>query len=198
MPDMDRFFRLGGVFASVILIAFGVGAIVIGVNGHSEVTDSIKREAITGTPDMTPGRHCGRSDKGTKVASQELPTCSVADKPVDSGSRAKCFADYLRIHTLEATGNRTYSQMGQFLTAKGKETSDKALAAKDPKTGQPTPNGARNVWVTSTALSTALNTSYFAQQVSLFSIVMGIALLFTGIGFLVITVGVLRRRPTKK
>ena len=53
------------------------------------------------------------------------------------------------------------------------------------------------LWVTSTALSTALSTSYFAQQVALFSIVMGIALVLTGIGFLVLTLGVSRRsEPT--
>lgn len=121
-----------------------------------------------------------------------VPTCSVAGKPVDSGASAKCFAQYMRIHALEASGGRTYSQMGQFLTAAGKETNDKAAAAKDPKTGQPVPNGARNVWVTETGLSTALNTSFFAQQVALFSIVMGIALLLTGTGFLVLTVSLLR------
>jgi len=43
--------------------------------------------------------------------------------------------------------------------------------------------------VTETALSTALNTSYFAEQVAVFSIVMGIAMVFTGIGFLVLTLG---------
>jgi len=77
--------------------------------------------------------------------------------------------------------------MGQFLTADGKETSDKTLAATDPKTGQPTPNGARNVWVTETALGTALNTSYFASSVGLFAIIVGIALLLIGVGLLVLT-----------
>ena len=43
------------------------------------------------------------------------------------------------------------------------------------------------MWVTETALTTALNTAYFAEQVALFSIVMGVALLLTGIGFLVLT-----------
>ncbi len=104
----------------------------------------------------------------------------------------------MRIHSLEATGGRVYSEMGQYLTPAGKETNDKAAAAKDPKSGQPVANGARNVWVTETALTTALNTSFFAQQVSLFSIVMGIALLLTGIGFLVMTAGGLHlhRRQT--
>lgn len=189
----NRAFSLGGVIASIILIAFGIGAIVIGASGHSEVRHNIKREAITGTPDMTPVG-IAAAVKGTNVAIVKLPTCSVAGKKIDSGSRAKCFAEYMRIHALEATGGRTYSQMGQFLTTQGKETDDKSQAAKDPKTGRPTPNGARNVWVTETALSTALNTSYFAQQVALFSIVMGIALLLTGVGFLVLTAGVLRQR----
>ena len=38
-------------------------------------------------------------------------------------------------------------------------------------------NGARNVWVTETALTTALNTSYMATQLALFGIVVGIAAL---------------------
>jgi hypothetical protein len=92
-------------------------------------------------------------------------------------------------HALEATGGKRYAEMGRFLTADGKETSDENLAAKDPKTGQPVENGLRNLWVTETALSTALNTSFFAERVAVFSIVMGIAMLLTGVGFLVLTLG---------
>jgi hypothetical protein len=117
-----------------------------------------------------------------------LPTCSVADKPINTGGQAKCFASYVRIHALEATGGRTYSQIGQYLTAAGKETSDKAAAAIDPKTGKPVPNAARNIWVTATALTTALNTSYFAESVALSALVMGIALLLIGIGPVVLSV----------
>jgi hypothetical protein len=184
---VNRAFSLGGIVASIILIAFGLGAIIIGATGRSDVTQQIKQEQITGTPDMSPeGIRAGIKEADLDV---EAPTCDVADEPIDNGSEAKCFAEYLRIHALEATGGRVYSQMGQFLTASGEETSDAAKAAKDPKTGRPVPNAARNTWVTATALSTALNTSYFAQQVALFSIVMGIALLLTGIGFLVLTLG---------
>jgi hypothetical protein len=186
-----KFLKYGGIAASLVLIAFGIGALVTGMNGRSTVHDSLALEHITGTADMTPAG-IAAAVKGTKVASVSLPTCSVAGKPIDSGSRAKCFASYMRIHALEGTDGRTYSQMGQFLTAQGKETSDKALAGKDPKTGQPTPNGARNVWVTETALGTALNTSYFAASVALFAIIMGIALMLTGIGFLVLTIRWLR------
>jgi hypothetical protein len=186
-----KFFKYAGIAASILLIAFGIGALVSGVNGRSTVHDSLALEQITGTPDMTPAG-IAAAVKGTKVASVSLPTCSVAGKAIDNGSNAKCFASYMRIHALEATDGRTYSQMGQYLTAQGKETSDKTLAAKDPKTGQPTPNAARNVWVTETALSTALNTSYFAASVALFAIIMGIALMLTGIGLLVLTIRWLR------
>jgi multisubunit Na+/H+ antiporter MnhC subunit len=43
--------------------------------------------------------------------------------------------------------------------------------------------------VTETALTTALNTSFFAERVAVFSIVMGVALLLTGIGFFILTLG---------
>jgi hypothetical protein len=180
-------FSLGGIVASIILIAFGLGAIVVGAVGRSDVTEQIKQEQITGSEDMSPeGIQAGIEEAELDV---EAPSCDVADEPIDSGSEAKCFAEYLRIHALESTGGRVYSQMGQFLTESGEETSNPEEAATDPETGRPVPNAARNTWVTATALSTALNTSYFAQQVALFSIVMGIALLLTGIGFLVLTLG---------
>jgi hypothetical protein len=100
----------------------------------------------------------------------------------------------MRILALEATGGQVYAQMGQYVDANGKPTDDKAMAAIDPKTKQPVANGARTTWINETALSTALNTSYFAENVALFSIVMGIALLLTGVGFAVLTLGLLPRR----
>ena len=187
---MNRLFVIGGLIASIVLIAFGVASIVIGASGHSEVGKDLKREKIEGTPDMTPKATAAATKKaGLDV---ELPTCSVAGQTVDNGTRAKCFASYMRIHALEASGGKTYAEMPRFATADGKGTNDPAMATKNPKTGEPMDNPARNVWVTETALGTALNTSYFAQQVSLFSIVMGIALLLSGIGFLVLTLSVLR------
>jgi len=187
----NRFFKYAGIAASIVLIAFGVGSTVTGFNGLSTVHDNLGLERITGSPNMNPTA-IREETKAAGLTNVALPTCSVADQAIDNGSRARCFASYIRIHTLEATAGRTYSEMGQFLTAEGKETSDKAAAAKDPKTGQPVPNAARNIWVTATALTTALNTSFFAENVSLFAIIMGIALLLTGIGLLVLTIRWLR------
>jgi hypothetical protein len=84
--------------------------------------------------------------------------------------------------------------MDRFLDENGQPTSDEEAAAVDEQSGEPVENPARQIWVTETALSTALNTSYFAEKVAEFSIVMGIALLLTGIGFLVLTLGALRSR----
>jgi hypothetical protein len=85
--------------------------------------------------------------------------------------------------------------MPRFLDKNGKPTSDEAQAAKDPATGAPVANHARDLWVTYTSLSTALNTSYFAEAVGVFGIVMGIALLLVGIGFLVLVLGGIERKP---
>ena len=69
-----------------------------------------------------------------------------------------------------------------------------AQAAKNPD-GSPQSNAARNIWVTETALTTALYTSYFGENVALFAIIVGIALLLVGIGFVVLIVVARRTAP---
>jgi F0F1-type ATP synthase membrane subunit c/vacuolar-type H+-ATPase subunit K len=49
--------------------------------------------------------------------------------------------------------------------------------------------------VTETALTTALNMSYMAEQLSLFSIIVGVALLLAGIGFGILAIGGALRNP---
>jgi hypothetical protein len=178
----------GGVVASVILIAFGVGSIAIAISGRSQVQTDIAREQVVGTPDMTPALI------KTEAASYGLknipiPSCAVANVPIKTGSQAECFAEYMRIHTLDATHGQEYSQMPEYLTATGTGTNNVKDAAMVK--GAPVSNPARNIWVTETALTTALDTSYFAEQVSLFSIMVGIALLLSGIGFLVLSLSVM-------
>ena len=168
---MSKVFQYGGIVASIVLIAIGAGALYMGTSGRAEVRDNLKREQIVGTPDMAK---------------------SVANRQVLTGAQAKAFAAGMRKHTLEATGGQTYSQMGRYLTAAGKPTNDEKAAAVDKATGKPVENGARNIWVTETALTTALHTSYFAESVATFAIVMGIAMLLSGIGFSILTLRVLR------
>jgi hypothetical protein len=193
----SNIFKWGGIAASIVLIAFGAGSIAIGAWGINNVRDNLKLEQISGSPDMTPSAIKAEGAKAG-LTNVSYPTCNVADEPITNGSEARCFAQYMRIHTLEATGGQTYAQMGRFLDENGKPTSDESQAAKDPKTGQPVENGLRNLWVTETALTTALNVSFFAERVGVFGIVMGIALLLTGIGFLVLTLGGLERKAVAK
>ena len=115
---MKPFMKYGGIVASIILIAFGIGSIVTGVNGRNEVRNTLKAEQIVGTPDM---------DK------------AIANKPIDTGAKAKLFAAGIRKHTLEATGGQLYSQMGQYLTPAGKQTSDVKAAAIDTRPASPFP-----------------------------------------------------------
>lgn len=169
---MRKFTEYGGIAAALVLIVFGIGAMTAGFVGRDQVRSDLAREHIVGTPDM----------KG------------VANQKIDTGGKARQFAAGMRVHTLEATGGRTYAEMPRFATADGKGTNDPKAALKDPKSGQPQDNPARNIWVTETALTTALNTSYFAENVALFAIVMGFALLLSGIGFGVVTLRVLRKQ----
>jgi len=73
-------------------------------------------------------------------------------------------------------------------------TSDTKYAQVD-RTGQPVENGLRNLWVTETALTTALNTSYMAERLADFGIVVGVALLLSGIGFAILAIGGALRNP---
>jgi hypothetical protein len=189
-------FKIGGLVAGAVLIAFGVVVIVLAFNGHSTVQDELKAQQIVGTPDMTPTAIKAEGAKAG-LKNVDYPTCTVAGQSVDTGSEARCFAQYMNIHALEATGGYVYAQMGQYEAkpdapksqlAPGGGTSNPQYAQTDPKTGQPLSNGARTVWVTETALSTALNTSYMATQLSYFSLVVGVALLLAGIGFIVLAV----------
>jgi uncharacterized iron-regulated membrane protein len=200
---MRRGLEIGGLVAAVVLIAFGVASIVMGSNGQSTVSNELNKQNIVGTPDMTPSAIAAEA-KDAGLKNVELPTCDVAEKPIDSGDRARCFASYMTIHALEATGGYVYAEMGQFEakpgTPKGElspggGTSNEEFAAIDPETGRPAENSARDVWVTQTALGTALNASYMADRLSLFGLVIGIALLLTGIGFLVLVAGGSVRDP---
>jgi uncharacterized membrane protein YidH (DUF202 family) len=204
-----KIFEIGGYVAAAVLIAFGIAAIVMGVNGRNEVRTDIKREVIVGSPDMnrTAILAAAKEAKLPQEVINDLPTCDVAGKAIDSGSRAKCFASYMRIHTLEATGGYTYAQIGRY-TAKpnapkseiavGGGTDNPLFALVDPKTNRPVANGARDLWVTETALTTALNTSFFAEQVAMFGIVVGIALVLVGIGLAILAFFSLRWLPARE
>jgi hypothetical protein len=181
---MRRWLQYGGFAAGIVLIAFGAVALFMGVSGRSTVRDSLSQEKIVGSPDMTPAL-IAVAAKEAGLVNVSLPTCSVAGVTVSNGAQARCFASYMRIHALEASGGKTYSEMARYASADGKGTNDKAAAVKSDS-GQPLDNPVRAVWVSETAFATALNVSYMAEQLALFGMVVGIALLLSGIGFIVL------------
>jgi hypothetical protein len=190
---MKKFLEIGGFIAGAVLIVFGVATIALGANGRSTVNNSLSQEQIVGTPDMTPAGIKAEAAKAG-LTGISFPSCSVANKAITNGSTARCFAEYMRIHALEATGGLTYAQMGRFATANGKPAGTNDATKAVQVNGQPSANSARDVWVTETALTTALNVSYMATQLSLFSIVIGIALLLAGVGFVILDWAALHSR----
>ena len=202
---MRKAFELGGIVAAAVLIVFGAVAITMGFSGRHTVNKSLQNEYIVGSSDMTPSAIRAEAQKaGIASAVKQWPAKSVANQKIDTGARARLMAQYMHIHALEATQGFTYAQMGIY-TAKpgtpkaqlmaGGGTDNTAYAAIDPNTKQPVQNGARQVWITETALTTALNTSYMASQLGLFGIVVGIALLLSGFGFAILAIGGALRNP---
>ena len=189
---MKKVLEIGGFVSGAILIFFGVAVIALGANARSTVNSSLNQEQITGSPDMTPALIKVEATKAG-LTNVGLPGCNVAGLAINTGPRARCFATYMRIHALEASGGLTYAQMPRFATADGKGTND-AAAALNGSNGQPVANAARDTWVTETALATALNVSFMADRLALFSVVIGFALLLSGIGFIVLDYAALHRR----
>jgi hypothetical protein len=176
-----RIFELGGVIAGVILVAFGVVALLMSINARSDVRAAIAEQKITATPDAAEITN-GKLEPG---------------QPIKTGADARAFADVMEFHALEATEGQRYAEMGRFLTPSGQATDDEAAAAKTDD-GRPVENGLRNLWVTETALTTALNMSYMAENLALFGMVVGVALLLTGIGFIILALGGALRRVSRE
>jgi hypothetical protein len=184
-PGIRKLSWAGGLAAGVLLVAVGAIWVWQGASARSEVQDTISREQIVGTPDMSPATF-----EGTLPAGVSVPDCDVADEAITTGAEARCFADWMRVHALEGTGGKTFSQMGRFLDADGNDVFNESEAATDPQTGQPVSNPARDLWVTQRALATGLELSFVGEQVSLFAIATGGLFLVIGIGLLVmLTVG---------
>ena len=96
-----------------------------------------------------------------------LPSCDVANKSIDIGLRGALLRG---VHADPRTGvlgrPRRNSQMGRDAAADGspKGTNDATTALLAD--GKPVANAARNTWVTETALATALNMGYMAEQLA--------------------------------
>jgi hypothetical protein len=177
-----RSLRIGGYISGGLLIFFGIAVIALGIWGFAFTRDHIEREGITFGPIEDPA-----------VAEHAE---QWAGEPVDTGRKALAQAEIMREHTLSNTGGLTYAEMGQYQSAENPSdpvgTNDAEAAAQD-ENGEPISNSARNIWVTETALATALDMGFMSEMLSIFSIIVGMALLLTGIGLVILAKAVFGR-----
>lgn len=182
-----RFWEIGGFIAGGVLIVFGVVAIFMGISGFNTTRDAIKQENIV----------FGSVDDPAVAEHAE----QWAGEQVTTGDQARAFALVMREHALESTGGLTYAEMGRFVSGANPDdpagTNDEEAALKDAE-GNPVSNSARNTWVTVTGLSSALNMSYMAERLSVFGLVVGVALLLTGVGLVILAFAVFGRREQAK
>ena len=187
-----RWLEWGGYAAGAVLIAFGIAVIALALNGRSTVHNSLKDEKITGTPDMTPAAIKEEAAQaGLKDIS--LPSCSVCRQGDRQRRPWRCRA----VHAGSTRWRRPAAWSTPSAALRdddGKGTNDAAKASKGPSgLRSTTPRGR------SGSPNSALdrrNVSYMADQLALFSLVVGIALLLTGVGFIILAAGGALRRTT--
>jgi hypothetical protein len=181
-----KIWEIGGFIAGAVLIVFGAVAIYLGVNGFSTTRDAIQDEQIY------------FSTAEDEDAATDKYASEWYGEQVKTGEQSRAFAKIMREHQLERTEGLTYAEMGRFMAAANPEdpkgTSDEEAALKDDE-GNPVSNPARQSWVTAVAITTALNTSYMAEQLSIFGLVVGVALLLTGVGLVILAFAVFGREP---
>jgi hypothetical protein len=117
------------------------------------------------------------------VAREKIVTtedASIPNAPVRDPFTLKAQADVIRKHTLKVTEGKTYAEMPQQVAKL--DASGSAVLDKD---GKPVmvPNAARNIWVTATTLTTALNLGIITYLFSVLVILLGFVSIWTGVVF---------------
>ena len=117
------------------------------------------------------------------VAREQITTpadASIPNAPVRGPLTLASQADIIRDHVLETTDGKTYSQMPQKVQ-KIDASGQPVLDAQ----GQPVmvSNDARTIWITATALTTALNLGIVTYVFSALIILLGLISIWTGITF---------------
>ena len=161
---MKKAFPVALMLIGVVFLAAGVYTVVRGLDAKGQVRDELEAQKIV-TPE----------------------DASIPNAPVVDAATADAMADIIGVHAAEATGGRTYAEMGRFLTPEGGDTSDEALALKDEE-GNPVANPLRNVAFQASALRTSLYTSVLAFNVS--DLVIGLGIAFAALGVVIGGVGV--------
>jgi hypothetical protein len=109
------------------------------------------------------------------IAQEKIVTpsdSSLPNQPVRGPLTLKAQADIIREHTLKATGGLTYAEMPQKITQV--DSNGQSISV---------PNTARDIWITSTALRTALNLGILTYVFSGLVLLFGCISIWTGVLF---------------
>jgi hypothetical protein len=161
---MKKAFPIGLMVIGLVFLVGGIYTVTQGLGARDKVRDELVAQAITTSEDAS------------------IPNVAVTD-----AATAESMADAIGVHSLEATGGRSYAELGRYLTPDGGDTSDEALALKD-EAGNPVPNPIRNVAFQATSLRTSLYTSVMAFKVS--ELVIGLGIMVAVLGLVVGGVGI--------
>jgi hypothetical protein len=161
---VKKAFPIALIILGVVFLAGGSYTIVRGFDAKDQVRDELIAQRIT-TPE----------------------DASIPNARVDDPATARSMADIIDVHAREATGGKTYSEMGRFLAVDGGDTNDPAAAVKGAD-GKPAANPLRNTAFQASALRTSLYTSVMAFNVS--DLVIGLGVMLLALGLAVAGVGV--------
>ena len=117
------------------------------------------------------------------VARENITTpadASIPNTPVRGPFTLKSQADVIRHHVLETTGGKTYSEMPQKVQKLDQAGNPVLDAAGKPVMVS---NDARTIWITATALTTALHFGIITYVFSGLILFLGLISIWTGITF---------------
>jgi len=118
-----------------------------------------------------------------QVAKENITTPDDASIPgilVQGPFTLKAQADIIRKHTLSMTGGKTFAEMPRQITKL--DSNGSAVVGED---GKPVmvANTTRDIWITATTLTTALNLGIISYAFSGLALVLGLLFVLIGIAF---------------
>jgi hypothetical protein len=154
---MKKAFPIVLMLMGLVFLGAGIYTVDRGFNAKREVKQELVAQNIT-TP-----------------ADASIPNVAVTD-----ARTAESMARIINHHSLEASGGKTYSELGRYLAADGKSDTNDAKAALTGADGKPVANPIRNTAFQASSLQTSLWSSVMAFQV---------ADLVVGLGFMIVVLG---------
>src|SRR3954468_18929267 len=161
---MKKAFPIALMIIGLVFVGAGIYTGARGLDAKDQVKHELIAQKITTTPDA-----------------------SIPNVRVDSAATARSMADIIDRHAREASGGRTYAEMGRYLSKTGGDTNDAALAVVGAN-GKPLANPVRDVVFQASALRTSLYTSVMAFNVA--DLVLGLGLMIVVLGLAVGGMGV--------